>query len=121
MIPIESIFFGLLSMIIGIFIVDIGMNYLQSEDDPWRIPLTAGRVNFQFVALILCASSGYAFGHHVGISLPNDTLNETIVIGCTFSCIASTICRGYVMLHFHKVRSDKLTYRTSFTPEYRPK
>jgi hypothetical protein len=92
-------------IVFGVLFIDLSMHYLQSYKDPWMISLTDGQVMFQFTSLILCAFLGYTLGYQIGISLPKNTLRETIIIGCAFSFLASILCRGYVMLYFHNIRA----------------
>lgn len=107
MFVIENALLVMLCIVGSVLFIDIFMKYLQNPKDPWMIALTSGEVNFQLASLIVCASLGFMFGYEIGISLPNETIKESTVIGCVFSAIASVICRGYVMLAFHRARSTR--------------
>lgn len=93
--------------IIGVFIFDACMEYLQSKNDPWRISLTNGQVNFQFLSLLVVGCLGYSFGYHIGLSLPMHQIDEPFVLGGMFSLLCNIINRGYTMLHFHRIKVNK--------------
>jgi hypothetical protein len=90
------------ALLTGLFIIDSGMNYLQSDKDPWRIPLSSGQVHFQILALMVGATLGYLFGFNLAMSLPNTQPNEPLVLAWLFSALASVFARAYPMLHFHR-------------------
>jgi uncharacterized membrane protein AbrB (regulator of aidB expression) len=91
--------------LLGMIFIDFMMSYLQGNDNPWRIAITSNQASFQIITLFGFSLLGYIFGNHIGSALPVSRPHEPFVIGGILALILSSISRGYVMLHFHKVNT----------------